>query len=284
MLLNRVKVDMHFGSHNQCSTVVERQIIRTLDDVDVYVKQLSNEVNRAMTTFVTSNVPVDKLDHVIPSISAKRGETAIMRLSVAKGDMHQTNPIYELEPAAQAKLRQITDDVIDGHVVLLNDVGGYHYLGSDPILEEWEDDGERASTVNIVLKDSKYIVLENDMELPEESEKFLKANDPNFSTIYDLRAHCKNLVLANQLSAFKSAGGSHVYVYTTGMDVPQMYIYAASSLAAGLKNLHVHLVGAPESGSELEQFCEWASTMHDGFDKLNFKVTYGAVDTQDVLS
>ena len=138
---------------------------------------------------------------------------------------------------ADQKIKNMLDSVQAGETLLVNSVGGYCPFteGYHKIIEESEYVAIRKRTY-VINKNTKYINLENDPELEEHTIKYLTSIDPNYSYICELRNY--NIEeLVEIFKDFQDNGGDTVYVYTTGMDVPQMYDYTEAIVQSGIKKV-----------------------------------------------
>ncbi len=69
-------------------------------------------------------------------------------------------------------------------------------------------------------------------------------------------------VLEEILRKFKHNSGKFVYVYTTGIDVDQMYNYVKSMISCKLLNLIIHFSDTQLNNDQL-QFVKYVSSIED---------------------
>lgn len=100
-------------------------------------------------------------------------------------------------------------------------------------------DGNLPLETHVINDKTQYINLENDPHLEEHTRQYLGQRDPKFSYILNLGGYSKD-ALVQVFTEFKAKGGKTVYVYTTGMNVPQMYEYFDAAQKAGLHDFEFH--------------------------------------------
>ena len=128
------------------------------------------------------------------------------------------------------------------------------------ILEVLEDNLTKieAEASYSVRKDSKVINLENDWCLEDEAISFMnkRFGHYKYSYIKDLRTTSEGSY-KSIFKKFKEQGGEYVYVYTTGIDVEQMYKYSLHALTAGLKNFIFQFTAGLDE--DIQKFIDWLS-------------------------
>lgn len=236
------------------NTEAEYYFIENEADLKEYAAFTMNIAERASREVLNSGVSINKFDHLIPSQSAEGG-IMTMALIKAKGNRLKNdlslaepdeeffsiwnNPLWHVFPAALQKIDIMRSSLTKGEKLLVNRCGGITpVFDGTKIVEIYDKELEDGIPKDIIKKATAYIVLENDYVLPRESERYLKAVDPNHSTIFNLRGRFH--YLEDRLKKFMDNGGHTVFVYTTGMDVKQMYDYTKIILKVGLKNLVFH--------------------------------------------
>lgn len=247
------------------NTEAEYYFIENEADLKEYAAFTMNIAERASREVLNSGVSINKFDHLIPSQSAEGG-IMTMALLKAKGNRFKNdlslaepneefssiwnNPLWHVFPAALQKIDIMRSSLAKGEKLLVNRCGGITpVFDGTKIVEIYDKELEDGIPKDIIKEVTAYIVLENDYVLPRESERYLKAVDPNYSTIFNLRGRFH--YLEDRLKKFMDNGGHTVFVYTTGMDVPQMYEYVKKIIAADLKNLVFHFnTGINESIQE----------------------------------
>ena len=170
--------------------------------------------------------------------------------------------------------RQALAGLMDsGSSVVINRRGGYfpfdpesmEILQRNPLVPQTLDD-------HIVLREStKIINLENDPDLEAYSVSYMSKIDPNYSYITNL--HKFDLeTLAEVFTRFKELGGETVFVYTTGINVAQMYEYRNAMLEAGLNHLVLHFnAGMSPEHYEFVDKCLYSAIKIEVLDILTHK-------------
>lgn len=198
-------------------------IIENWGDLMEYAIHLGVVVSRMQESLLKTDVPMDKWDH----LTMKGQEKALFGMALMQRDYKAKNPVMNLVNIGEDKIYGFAKHLMRGKKILLNKNGGYCFAGNGmEIVEYLGNTPLSVSRVQPLLREeSGWIVLENDPILPEESKSFLEKKDPNYSAIFDLRYYSQS-ELAMFLDIFTSDGGHTVFVYTTGMDVKQMWEYS----------------------------------------------------------
>lgn len=90
---------------------------------------------------------------------------------------------------------------------------------------------------------SKYLILENDLELETKAIEICSREfDENFSSIVDLRSISPE-ELRRHFNKFIKLGGIGLYVYTTAWDIEQLYQYTQIAIQCGFKILAFTFAG-----------------------------------------
>lgn len=206
-------------------------LIENFDDLAEYSETLGRGVDRTISRLMRSDVKIERWDHMI----GKNDPDGVMGGAIVTAQFKGTNPLYEVGPLVDSKIRSMLKFLDKGHRILVNTVGGYCPFteGYHTIIEESEYVGVRAAT-HVISKDTRYINLENDPILEEHTKDYLGSVDSHYSYICELRNYNHD-ELVDVFKRFISYGGTTVYVYTTGMDVPQMHDYSKAIIESGLK-------------------------------------------------
>lgn len=171
-------------------------------------------------------------------------------------DHNRLSPICNLDAPLVRRFMKYQECLQDGLEVLVNSVGGYRFMTPDFEAQIIRRDvvdvsSERAKSI-VVKKSSKYINLENDPVLEAYTTATLEAIDPDYGYIVNLR-YFDQQQLTDIFSHFVSNGGHTVHVYTTGIDVEQMYLYASAAVNAQVPNLWIQLnCGVSDAHKEFE--------------------------------
>lgn len=161
--------------------------------------------------------------------------SGILAGAVAHCKLHGKNPIFELDNIINKRFSNMLAEILDGKQVLINSAGGYCFM-----LPEWEVETEEPVYLgwlptHVINDQTRYINLENDPELEGHTRRYLGQRDPAYSYVLNLCKYTKQ-ALVDVFTEFKAKGGQIVYVYTTGMNVPQMYEYFEAAKTAGLND------------------------------------------------
>lgn len=207
--------------------------LKTINDVHEYMEHLGHDVSEAIAKLIRSDIMPENWDHV--RMSGSKG--GVLRASVMTAYVKETNPLYEIDSLIQTKLMNMMKEIVKGEVVLVNMNGGYCTFSEDyhTILCEVEFDDTPKDT-SVINKNTKYINLENDPELEKRTIEYLSQQDKNYSYVLNLRNY-DVAALTEIFKSFVQNGGEVVYVYTTGLDVQQMFDYSEALIAAGIKHV-----------------------------------------------
>jgi hypothetical protein len=213
---------------------IKYMMIESVDDVKQYSDMIGKGIDATLVRLLKSDVSVDRWDHLITKGGPDGGA---MNAAFATAYIRGTNPIYEVGPIADTKIRNILTAVMEGERVLVNVNGGYCHFDDNYhtmlTCEEYTDSSEPSYIIN---ENTKYINLENDPDLENRTKEYLTTRDPNFSYITNLRSFSKS-DLIEVFREFVRSGGEVVYVYTTGIDIPQMIEYSMALVTAGIKKV-----------------------------------------------
>lgn len=262
-------------------------LIEDSDDLAAYEKLQMRYAEATFMLGLRSDCPLGKFDHLIPSSGPLTG---IMRMAWHRSQSNPVegpdlgnNPLYQLIPSVHLKIDAIRRGLVRGDRILANKDGGYMPYVEKLVEIVSIEDGLLDDTIkkDLIRPNSKWIVLENDFVLPDQSLVFLKEMDKSFSIVYDLRGHSDSQ-LEGALRQFKFNGGSTVFVYTTGLDVQQMYDYTKSIKSVGFDRLVFYFVAGVNR--EINDFIRFAEGLMDvevlDEDQINLK-TPTKTKTQD---
>jgi len=229
-------------------------IASSVKDIEIIRKEYTDACERIMQKFVLSNESSNRYGHVIGGLPKYEKSIAIMAVSF--GAIHEKNPIYMLDFCVQKIIAGMIRSIAR-HEIFINSEGGYrHFNFSDEIeiLSEEDVDSFERTTKHYIRKNTKFINFENDWELERSAVNRLEALDKNFSYITELRLISKQ-EFSRILDKFKENGGDSVYVYTTGMDVKQMYQYSTDCLKKRISNFVFEFNSGLDD--EITEFLEW---------------------------
>jgi hypothetical protein len=245
----------------------EAYLIENPADLDEYGRYVMDVAERAFKKVLHSTIPLEKFDHIIPfQPSVEKGlmTMALVRsktndVGIQRGRSLLNNPIHQIIPSATEKIEAMRLCIQRGETLIVNENGGFmpHNDSDIDILNVYDQEiMEKTERKSVIQDDTQWLVLENDLVLPKESAEFLKRTDPKFSAIYDLRGYGPEQ-FRKLLETFKQKGGHTVFVYTTGLDVQQMYEYTDALAKAGLKKLLFYFnSGVDSSISEYLQYAK----------------------------
>lgn len=219
------------------NTTVEGQWILVENPVDLmaFMEHTSNQVVAQVSHLIREKAEVESWGDLPRNTPA----AGILAATVAHCKLHGKNPIYELDGIINKRFSNMLAEILDGKRVLINSAGGYCFM-----LPEWEIETEEPvdmgwKPTHVINDKTQYINLENDPYLEAHTRQYLGQRDTNFSYILNLGGYTKD-ALVQVFTEFKAKGGKTVYVYTTGMNVPQMYEYFDAAQKAGLNDFEFH--------------------------------------------
>lgn len=235
-------------------------LFESLDDIKYLRPALKKAEAGVLTKFVKSGESPDRLNHIVWGF--KPLEKCIANLSILHGSCYDVNTIYTLGNSSEVYIRTLSSQLEKGTQVFQNSNGGLCPVkGSLEIVEILENEltelEEEASYK--IGENSKVINLENDWCLEDNAINFMEKRFgayKTFSYIKDLKATRKHQY-QNIFKQFKQQGGEYVYVYTTGIDVEQMYEYSMYALDAGLNNFIFDFNKGLDK--EINKFIDWLS-------------------------
>jgi hypothetical protein len=210
-------------------------LLETPEDIFNYFLHVEKGASEYLNKIIKSKIPVNRWDH---SCSKGHGES-IFTMSVVIGNLKGINPIYLMDNSLQTKMQNFYECLEKYGNVIVNSNGGYcHLLNDMELIEEkifsFEDEDKKLTyTIN---KNTQYINLENDPELEEYTKDFLNKIDNNFSYILNLRKFSV-ADLIDVFNEFQENGGHTVYLYTTALDIPQMFDYSEALIKSNLKKI-----------------------------------------------
>lgn len=210
-------------------------LVNTPESLMEFMEHTSEKVVEQVSRFIKDKAEVESWD----SIQRNTPAAGILAATVAHCKLHGKNPIFELDGIMNKRFSNMLQEILDGNQVLINSAGGYCFM-----LPEWEVETTEPVYLgwvptHVINAQTQYINLENDPELEKHTRQYLGQRDANFSYILNLGGYTKE-ALVSVFTEFKANGGKIVYVYTTGMNVPQMYEYFEAAQKAGLKDFEFH--------------------------------------------
>lgn len=260
---NKLDKCLRHTEHAEDGCIIDEFVfIENREDLKKYEDLLLQAVGQQIVKCLRSALFPDKVDHMLGA-----GDIGTQLLAVAyyKASAHQVshpephilnNPIFGIESAARLKIGLLQKFLNNDNKPLVNKSGGFMWYEPErmEILNVYDREPESSVPKPYLRNDNKIIVLENDWELPRESVKFLdaKVGWGNYSIVKGLREYSKQQ-LVDLLKRFKADGGEEVFVYTTGIDVPQMFDYTEAVIESGLTKLYLFFTGGT-TNSHTEYF------------------------------
>ncbi|HSE99778.1 MAG TPA: hypothetical protein VLA48_02690 [Nitrososphaeraceae archaeon] len=252
--MKKVKVKyIHTGD------IDEGILFESLDDVKYIKEALKKAENGVITKFAKSGESAERLDHIIGGF--KPLEKAIASLSCLTKLTHDINPIYSLGNSSGIYLKSLTSQLMQGREVFQNKNGGLCPVEfSLEVLEVLEDNLSKIEDdpTYSIRENSKVINLENDWYLESKALDYMNKRFGNYTYSY-----IKDLKTTSEASykyifkKFKEQGGEYIYVYTTGIDVEQMYEYSFHALDANLTKFIFDFNRGLDKN--IQKFIDWLS-------------------------
>jgi len=206
--------------------------IETLSDLDEFAELSNSENEEEIKLALKTDVNEDRWDHLFSHTFG------CMATSISLSKITGANSIIGSGVLLEKKLNRIREIIENGTAVIVNTKGGYfpcHDFMDINIIKSDEYVLDKSQWFTI-KDNTKIINLENDMVLEQHSMTYMRALDKNYSSIRRLKKFNKQ-ELTEIFKAFKSKGGETAYIYTTGIDVDQMYDYTEALLDAGIKDI-----------------------------------------------
>jgi hypothetical protein len=203
-------------------------LLNDLYDLMEYGEMIKDSTTESVNKLIKSDVPWDRFNHFVDT--SNPGDNTLFS-SYLSCKVSGGNPILQVGDFIDSKIRTMANYINRGETVLVNPKGGWCPPSSDWIITEVDSPIE---PVNVVIADTPSLInLENDPELEEHTLNYFKDNDLELSYVVRLRSYDK-ATLTTIFKEFKAKGGYGLYVYTTGIDIPQMYDYCEAAVAAEL--------------------------------------------------
>lgn len=218
--------DMYNQHHTEC------MILDSFAAYEEYKTFVERDTEDIIIQTMKSGVPMERWDH----LNWRPGQAnSLFCASVATCKAVGGNPLIGTGSLMCKKLNNILQYVMLGTSVIINNRGGYFPVNGD--MEIVVTDTKELSLISPentnIATNTKYLVLENDPMLEPHAIKYMATVDPNFSHICYLRRY--NIEpLTQMMSTFKENGGEIVYVYTTGLDVNQMFDYSQAIIDSNI--------------------------------------------------
>jgi len=206
--------------------------LETLDDLDEFAELSNSENEEEIKLALKTDVKEDRWDHLFSHT------LGCMATSVGLSKITGANSIIGSGILLEQKLNRFRSLLENGTAIIVNKHGGYFpcYDFMDiNIIKSDEYVLDKTQWIKI-KDDTKIINLENDMVLEQHSMTYMRALDKNYSSIRRLKKFNKQ-ELTEIFKAFKSKGGEIAYIYTTGIDVDQMYDYTEALIDAGIEDI-----------------------------------------------
>ena len=261
--LKIAKIQRHYLPGAPCD---ECYLIESEEDFNLYSQLRSRHVVAALTHALQSELPIHKFDHGIPSGTPYSG---IMSLAWFTAIGSGTNPLFDIEPAAERVLSAIRWALTDGHRVVVNQVGGWMPLGSDTeILSQRYGLLEAKMEPILVPNPARWLVLENDTRLDLDTEAHFSGREHTLAVITSLKQRSQEEIVG-VIQRFVEAGGTSVWAKTTALDVDQLRRLGRLLVRLGLVDIHLQPVDDEarqviQGLAEEPEFSRLAITVHYG--------------------
>jgi len=208
-------------------------LIENVEDLKSYAAMENSDVEDAMVRMMRSDEGIERWDHLVTNDSAGGiMAAAINKVKVAGGAI-----IPEASALLNQKIHNMLLQLMDGEQLLVNHVGGWQPVNDKMTLTNIRTFTPAADlSCYVIAENASIINLENDPKLEQRVIDYFDENDAELSYVLNLRRFDKTdlVIIFNE---FIDVGGDTVYVYTTGMDVQQMYDYSDAIIESGLKNV-----------------------------------------------
>lgn len=204
---------------------VEGLLIESIKDVELIQEFNERNCERDLVNFVTTTSDKD--------FQPKSGAVKVMQTLndpslFEKYKLNYSNGIIKL--------------LNKGYKIVINSVGGFCPVEDSEIKEVLEDISSIQEIDNRNLKispKSERLVLENDPSIDNETIKYFKKQEEDYSYVINLRTVISDDNLSTYISKFKSEMKINkkpiLFVYTTGSDIEQAYEYSNICINSGIK-------------------------------------------------
>lgn len=207
-------------------------LISNIDDLIEYKEVVGEALSNSITNVLRSNVAPEKWDHLL--WGKNLGDSSLLA-GLLDCNINGGNPLFRSGEIVDQKMINMLTHLNKGEQVLANYNGGYCFYNEESM--SMKPDDTYVEPVNYKLADEcSYINLENDPELEEHTKQWFYNRNMRVSYVVNLR----RMIGADLIKIFKRfqmKGGHTVYVYTTGLDIPEMYEYSDNIIASGIKNV-----------------------------------------------
>lgn len=207
--------------------------------------------------------------------------TGIFHLSFLEAKFNGGNPLFKIDDVINRKYQAIIKCLLNGERIIINKVGGWCPVGNntytihedkeyEPILHYYiaKQANVRGGMIPTHLKTTtKWINLENDPDICRYTRDSLGKIDRYFSSIRNM-IHWRKQDFEKVFKEFISEGGEGVWLYTTGNDIEQMYLYTETAIECGIKKF-IFNFNSGESKNILDFISKFNDNKHIDF-KYNF--------------
>lgn len=238
-------------------------LLENCEDFLEYTKFAEKEIELGIRSVFKSPEPVERWDHICRDPSLFSG---IFCLSYLDAKFNGGNPLLKIDNVIDRKYQAIIKCLLEGDRVIMNKVGGWCPTGKHPVTIHENKDYEPILYYYIpkVIKENvkggmipahlntttKWINLENDPDTCKYTFQNLKELDRYFSSIRNM-IHWRKEDFEKVFKEFKENGGEGLWLYTTGQDVEQMYLYTDTAIECGI-NKFIFNFNAGESKNILD--------------------------------
>ena len=232
-------------------------LIENIEDLKSYAAMENSDVEDAMVRMMRSDEGIERWDHLVTNDSAGGiMAAAINKVKVAGGAI-----IPEASALLNKKIHNMLLQLMDGETLLVNKVGGWQPVTDKMTLTNIRPFTPTIDLTYVIAKNASIINLENDPKLEQHVIDYFDENESELSYVLNLRRFGKD-DLITVFMEFIEAGGHTVYVYTTGLDVQQMFEYSDAIIESGLKNVVFEFTaGISDSHKEVIQYLKDAEVI-----------------------
>ncbi len=240
-------------------------VLQNIDDLIEYQKIGQDQITEIGRILLKSLAEPDEWEEVLSGVDKGPG-LSIWWQCVEICKLQGGNPVFQVGQFFGDHCRALYKSVIeDEGVVAINSKGGYFPISKESFenTEATEVDGIELvdRRVKVIKENTKVLNLENDPELEVDAVAYMESVDPNYSYICNMRSFSFD-DMVEVFEEFIAKGGDYVYLYTTGMDVKQMYEYTGAMKKAGIMKIKFYWTA--DNGIDQREFVQ--ESIDDGYD------------------
>jgi len=208
-------------------------MLENLHDLHLYAEKTDEEAAASFGRILRNNVPNDKINHLL---CKTHGDNVVLTASIM-GNFTGDSLVESIGKVSGEKYANMTKHILNGETIIINPLGGYCFLSDDmTVTDEKEYVDIVDKTTYKIADNASYLNLENDAELEKTVIDFFDKHGAEQSYVLNLRNFDIG-DLTKIFNEFAENGGHTVYVYTTGMDVDQMYDYSKALIRSNIDEI-----------------------------------------------